>query len=114
MSLALRLLILPGGHEISEPAHRADADSGRLELRAQPRHMDFDRVGRDLLVPGGDRVADAILAEHRLDVGEEEFEDRLLALREIERLSEEEGALARDIDHEGPVLDELGLAGMPA
>src|SRR5579862_234760 len=81
----LRLLILPRLDEIAEPADRADLDPGRLELGAQPRDVDLDRVGRHVFVPRGDRARDLVLGHDGLDVGEEVREDRELALRKVER-----------------------------
>src|SRR5690349_15381601 len=104
-SLTLRLLILPGLDEVAEAADRADADARGLELRAQARDVHLDRVGRDALVPAGHGARDLVLAHDRVDVREQVFEDRVLALRQVERLAPDRGALLREVDGERPVLD---------
>src|SRR3954464_12802877 len=67
--------------EVSQAADGPDHHARGLELRAQSRDVHFDRVGRDVLVPGGDGAVDLVLADDRADVREEVFEDRVLALR---------------------------------
>src|SRR6185312_12786429 len=105
-SRSLRLSITPGFDDVPQAAHRADADAGGLELRAQPRDVHLDRVGRDVLVPGCDRARDLLLAHDRVDVREEVLEDRVLALRKLDGLSRDHRALAREVDRERAVLDE--------
>src|SRR5689334_5043978 len=103
ISLVRRLLILPGLDEVTEAAHRADADARRLELRAKARHVHFHRVGRKLLLPGCDGRDDAVLAYDGVHVREEVFEDRVLALRQVEGTVAERGALALEVDRERTV-----------
>src|SRR5258706_1601995 len=105
----LRLCIAPGFDQVAEAANGADADAAGLELGAEPRDVHLDRVGGHVLVPRGDGARDLVLADDRFDVGEEVFEDRVLALRKIERHAVHERALARKVDGEGPVLDQARL-----
>src|SRR5438132_12619214 len=104
-SRRLRLAIAPRLDEIAEAADGAHPDAGGLELGAQPRHVHLDRVGRDLLVPGGHGIGDLDLAHDRVDVREQVLEDRELALRKVERLAGNRGALARKVYRERTVLD---------
>src|SRR5512135_2314578 len=113
-SLSLRLLITPRFDDVPQAAHRADADARGLELRAQPRDVHLDRVGRDVLVPRRHRARDLLLADDGVDVGEEVLEDRVLALRQVDGLPMDHRALAREVDGERPVLDEARADGAPA
>src|SRR2546423_6778069 len=101
----LRLRILPCLDDVAQAAHGADTDAGWLELRAQPRDVYFDRVRGQLVVPRGDGTRDALLAHDRIDVGKEELEQRMLALRQVEEPSGQGRALGIEIDHERTVLD---------
>jgi len=66
----------------------------------------LDRVGRDVLVPRGHGAGDLVLADHRVDVGEEVLHDRVLALRQLQRPAVDGGALLREVDRERAVLDD--------
>src|SRR4249919_866259 len=66
--------------QVSQAADGADGDAGGLELRPQARHVHLDRIGRDVLVPGGDRARDLVLADDGAEIGEQVFEDRVFAL----------------------------------
>src|SRR5260221_458798 len=104
-SRSLRLAIAPRLDEVAQAPDGADANPRWLELGAQSRHVHFDRVGRDLLVPPGHCVGDLVLADDRVDVREEVLEDRLLALRQLEGLARDRRALAVEIDRQRPMLD---------
>src|SRR6185369_17858388 len=65
--------------QVSKAADGAYGDAGGLELRPETRHVHLDRVGRDVLVPGGDRACDLVLADDGAEIGEQVFEDRVLA-----------------------------------
>ena len=47
--------------QVAESADGADAHAGRLELGAQPRDVDLDRVVAELLVPTRQRLHEAVL-----------------------------------------------------
>src|SRR3972149_3511106 len=49
---------------VAESAHRHDAHAARLELLAQPVHVDFDRVRGDFLAPLA-QVRDELVLRHQ-------------------------------------------------
>src|SRR4051812_7657591 len=112
-SVALRLLILPRLDQVTEAAHGTDANAGRLELCAQARDLHLDRVGRELFVPRRDGAGDAVLADDGVDVREQELEQGVFALREVQRLARDAGALAREVHRERAVLEHVGANGAP-
>src|SRR5689334_13077659 len=83
-SVRSRLRIRRRLDEVSQAADGPDHHAGGLQLRAQPRDVHLDRVGRDVLVPRGDGARDLVLAHDGAHVREEVLEDRVLALREVE------------------------------
>src|SRR5512141_51953 len=86
-SVPSRLRIGRRFDEIAQASDRPDHDPRGFELRAQPRDVHLDRVGGDVLVPGGDRAGDLVLADDGAHVREQVFEDRVFALRQLEGLA---------------------------
>src|SRR5215471_3076160 len=74
--------LIPACPQVAEAAHRADMHARRLDLCAQARHVDFDRVGREWIVQTEQASADLLLAEHAPGPGEEKLEQRPFARRE--------------------------------
>src|SRR5262247_53144 len=70
---------------VAEAAHRADLDSGGLELRAKPRYVDFDGVRREVFAPAGNGLDDRLLGDDLLHFSEQHLEDRPFARGELER-----------------------------
>src|SRR5215467_14520059 len=68
---------------VTEAAHGADPHPGGLELGAQARDIDLDRVVAQLLVPARQRLDDAVLGERDAWLGHEELHDRPLARGQV-------------------------------
>src|SRR4249919_1625578 len=68
---------------VAEAAHGADSHTRGLELRAQTRDVDLDRVVAQLLVPARERLHDAVFRERNAGLGDEELHDRPLARGQI-------------------------------
>jgi len=67
-----------------------------------------------VLVPRGDRPRDLVLAHDGADVREEILEDRVLALRQLQRLAVDQRALASEVHHQRSVLDHARADRTPA
>src|SRR5882672_83796 len=70
--------------QVSEPAHRADADAFGLDLGAQPRDVDFDGVEAQCVVVVDELLRDLLLAEYSSRPREKELEQRPFPNRQID------------------------------
>src|SRR5258708_38737049 len=86
--------------EITETTHGADAHACGLDLRAQPRNVDFDRVRAELRVVVGELLRDQLLGEHATGSRHEQLEQRPFADREIDRRAVAAHTLGFHVDRE--------------
>ncbi len=95
--------------------HRANPDSGVLELGAQPRDVHLDGVVGERVVPAAHRLKHVLLADHLPDPHEQVFERRPLARGELERIRPDARAPPDGVDGEAAevqlgALDRLAAA----
>src|SRR5437870_3832472 len=76
---------------VPQPAHRLHVHAGRLELAAQPVHVDFDRVRRHVLVPSAQVLDELLLADHPAAAQQQQLEHGDLARRQIEHIASHRG-----------------------
>src|SRR5262245_21193365 len=108
--LAMRRLL----EEIAEAAYRADGDAGRLELAAQPVHVDLDRVGADLLVPAVELLGELLLVDDAPAAQHQHFQHAELARRQVERLAVQSGAAPGGVEVQRAVRQRGPAARMAA
>src|SRR3989449_2621134 len=78
----LRMALL---EKIAEPAQREDRRIAGLELLAQARHVDLDRVRVGAVVHREQAIGDRLLADRLALLHHQRFEDRVLAGRQRQR-----------------------------
>src|SRR5439155_23758208 len=102
-------LLLRGGFQaVTDAAHRRDADAAGRELLAQAVHIDFDRVGADLLAPLAQMFDELILAHQPPRTLQEQLQETQLARRELEPLIAKFGDTSDLIESEPSMLDDGG------
>src|SRR5882672_11720594 len=80
-----RLLRMALLEEIAEPAQREDRRVAGLELLAQARYVDLDRVGVGTVVHREQAVGDRLLADRLALLHDQRLEHRVLARRQRQR-----------------------------
>src|SRR4029079_4700153 len=95
--LASGIELLP---QIAKTANRAYVHSRWLDLRAQARNIDLDRVDRKVVVVIEQLLTDEVLAEHPSGARQEQLEQRPLPNGEIDRNTVGGDALGLDIDRQ--------------
>ncbi|AOJ76032.1 hypothetical protein WJ35_13830 [Burkholderia ubonensis] len=69
---------------VAEPAHGGDSHAARLDLLAQPVHVDLDRVVADFLAPFAQVVDELLLRHEAADPLQQHFEQAELARGQVE------------------------------
>src|SRR5678816_1778677 len=86
--------------QIAKATDRAYAHSRSLDLGAQARNIDLDRVDRQMVVIVEKLLTDEVLAEHPSGARQEQLEQRPLPNSEIDRNAVGGDALGLDIDRQ--------------
>src|SRR2546426_4103084 len=110
-----RLAFIRVFDHVTEASHRADPDSGVLELGAQPRDVHLDGVVGERVDPAAHRLKHVLLADHLPYPHEQVFERRPLARGEVERIRPDARAPPDGVDGETAevqlgALDRLAAA----
>src|ERR1700704_1214412 len=80
-----RLLSMALLQEIAQAAQRYDGRVAVLELLAQARYVDFDRVGRCVVVHGEQAVGERLLAHGLAEFDDQRLQHGVLARRQRQR-----------------------------
>src|SRR2546427_1190078 len=110
-----RLAFIRVFDHVTEASHRANPDSGVVELGAQPRDIHLDGVMGERVVPAAHRLKHVLLADDLPDTHEQVFERRPLARSEVERIRPDARAPPYRVDGEAAemqlwALDRLAAA----
>ena len=86
------------------------------ELGAEATDVDVDRAGAAVVLVAPDPAEQRLAGEDLARVLRQELEQLVLHVREVERLTVDDGLVGLEVEHEVAVLDELGCgaeAGAP-
>src|SRR5437764_9991493 len=89
---------------VTGTAHRRNSHASRLELLAQPMHVDLDRIAAYLLAPLAQVLHQLILVDESARPLQEELQQAQFARRKIDALAAELRYAPDLIEGERPVL----------